>query len=127
MNTNVATETTCLSFQSTVHAVDIVDIVDSAPAGGNDGTGGGVTNRVSKEWSYRSAHLLSGFKRLILTPVWHGGARRVLFWILAGGGETWTSAQLPKHPIFPVIWSVYNIFTAPLVIDHRGIFATECF
>lgn len=37
---------------------------------------------VSKEWSYRSAHLLSGFKRLILTPVWHGGARRVLFWIL---------------------------------------------
>lgn len=38
----------CISFQSTVHAVvDIVDII--APAGGNDGTGGGVTNRVSKE------------------------------------------------------------------------------
>lgn len=37
----------CISFQSTVHAV--VDIVDIAPAGGNDGTGGGVSNRDSKE------------------------------------------------------------------------------
>lgn len=37
----------CISFQSTVHAV--ADIVDIAPAGGNDGTGGGVSSRDSKE------------------------------------------------------------------------------
>lgn len=35
----------CISFQSTVHAG--VDIVATAPAGGNDGMGGGVTNIVS--------------------------------------------------------------------------------
>lgn len=94
---------------------------------GAGGQTGGPTVEF-KEWSHRLAvHMLSGFKRLILSSVAHSVIRRGpgrSFLHPNSGGETWTFAHLPKHLIRPGFLWVYEVFTAQNVIFHGGIFAT---